>query len=242
MRICLIVLACLAASGGVGAQQTEVQKEGWSNETEISLVAASGNTDAETYSARERTNWVGGANELSNTARYLRQTSAGVESARKWDLGLRYNRAIRENWGLFVGYLIESDPYSGFIQRNSGDFGSRNWLVREPEFVWSVEAGVRTSDTYTNLGVHEYANFARLYSGVERKLETQVSVKLWAEYLSNLRVKGADLANAEVSVAVTLTRIFSMKLAYLANHQAVPPADATDKLDTLFTTALVAKF
>lgn len=214
----------------------------WANESEVALVTTTGNSETESASAKEKTTYTQEANIYTNTARFLSSKTAGTETARNWDFGLRYERTLSETWGAFVAHLVESDSYSGFVQRNSTDLGGKYMFIKSDTQTWFAEAGVRTSDTYSTFGTHDYSNFGRVYSEYKQTLNESVSFKLWAEYLPNFKTSEAYLANGEASVTSILSQMFSLKVAYLGKYQNVPALAAGKRLDTVFTTSLVAKF
>jgi len=73
-------------------------------------------------------------------------------------------------------------------------------------------------------------------------LNESSAVKVWAEYLPNLTLSQGYQANGEFSLNATLSSILSLKTAYLLKYNNTPPAPATQYLDRLLTTSLVAKF
>lgn len=214
----------------------------WAHESEVALVTTTGNSETESASAKQKTVYTLDSNIYTGTARYLSSKTSGTETARNWDAGLRYERTLSETWGAFVAYLIEADSYSGFVQRNSTDLGGKYILIKNDSLAWIAEAGLRNSDTYTTFGEHVYTNYGRLYTDYKHKLNESVSFGLWAEYLPNFKDSDAYLANGEASVTSILSQVFSLKVAYLGKYQNIPALSSAKRLDTVFTTSLVAKF
>lgn len=222
--------------------QAEETKPGWTNESELAIVTTSGNSEGESYSGKEKTTYTLEKNVFTNTAHYLRSQTRGTETALQWDVGLRYEFNFSDLWAAYLGYLIEADPYSGYVQRNSTDLGAK-YTIRQTEIEkWFAEAGGRQSDTYTTLGEHVYATFGRLYTEYNRALSETLAMKIWLEYLPNFTDQQAYLANGEASLTAMLSKVFSLKLSYLEKYQNVPPVAGAKRVDNVFTTSLVAKF
>ena len=107
---------------------------------------------------------------------------------------------------------------------------------------WFAEFGYRYSSTLPVVtNTRTTANFLRLYTEVEYKLSLSTTAKLALEHLPNLTKTSESQSNAEISVNVAMTDIFSLKTGYLVNRNeaTLPPG----KKDTsTWTTALVAKY
>ena len=237
-----LILALILTASISWAQDTSGDAKAWTHESEMALVTTTGNSENESTSAKQKTSYTHESNIFTGTARYLRSKSGATETARNWDAGLRYERTLSEQWGVFVAHLVESDPYSGYIQRDSSDLGAKYSIVKTEEKKWLIEAGARYSDTYTVTGEHDRAGFGRLYSEYAQDLNESVSIKFWAEYLPNFKNRRAYLANSEASITTLLTQVFSLKVAYHAKYQNEPASEQAKRTDTVFTTSLVAKF
>lgn len=240
---CVLCLTALSAQGqSTAAPLVPEPPKHWAHESEVALVTTTGNSENESASAKQKTAYSFDNNIITNTARYLRSKTGGTETARNWDVSLRYERELSSLWGLFVAHLVESDPYSGFTQRNSTDLGAKYAIVKNDVRTWLAEAGARYSETYSTVGTHDYANLGRFYSEYSQAVNETVSFKIWAEYLPNFKESDAYLANGEASVTSILSKVFSLKLSYLAKYQNAPAVAGAKMTDTVFTTSLVAKF
>jgi len=99
----VILAAVLVAAMAVADEPAK-----FSNESAAGIVIASGNSDTKTFSLKEEASYTWEANELKLTGSYLLGEPSGAMSARKWDLGLRYDRAIGASFGGFVGYRLDA--------------------------------------------------------------------------------------------------------------------------------------
>lgn len=214
-------------------------------ESEASVVLVSGNVDTETYSAKTKNTWnLSDVDAAILFGKYLKGETAGTESARAWDAGLRYERALSKDiFSIYAQYMIESDPYNGvFLQRNNADLGGKYFFLKSDSLTWLAELGFRNSSIIVR-GIEGKSdvNFGRGYTEASSKINEAVSGKLWFEYLSNLKDSDKSLWNAEASISVVMTSLLSLKTAYLINHNAGAAAPL-EKNTTTWTTALVAKY
>lgn len=221
------------------------QESTFLGESEATAVIVSGNADTETYGAKTKNTW--NFSEMDSGilfGKYLKAETAGAESARSWDAGLRYERSIvKDVFSMYAQYMIESDPYNGpFVQRNNADLGGKYFFIKSDNLTWLAELGLRNS-SIIGVGAEGKSdvNFARGYTEASSKFNDAVSGKLWFEYLSNLKDSDASLWNAEASISVVMTSILSLKTAYLINHND-GAKDPYKKDTTTWTTALVAKY
>jgi putative salt-induced outer membrane protein len=145
-------------------------------------------------------------------------------------------------WAAYAGQGVESDVFAGFDRRFNTDIGGRYTLQKNAEFQWVAEAGYRFTDQHNTNGSIRSSNFGRLYTEAIYTMNESSSVKAWAEYLPNFSHNEAYLANGEFSLNSALSSILSLKVAYLLKYNNEPPAPATQYLDRLLTTSLIAKF
>ena len=82
------------------------------------------------YNAKAKAVYTHESNIYTAAGRYLRTNSNGVERARNWEAGLRYERALSEHFGVFVGQKAESDVFNGYIQRDSTDAGLKYTILK----------------------------------------------------------------------------------------------------------------
>lgn len=210
-------------------------------EAEAGLITVSGANESESYNAKAKTSYTQDANTYTAAGRYLRTISNGIESARNWEAGLRYERSLYEDFGAFVGQKAESDVFNGYIQRDSTDAGLKYSFIKEEKMAWFAEAGYRYQTVLPTAGDLTHSNLGRLYTEVSKSLESNLTFKYWAEFLPNFSNTKAYLANTEASANVMINSIFSLKFAYLLQYQNLPVV--VGKYSTATTTInLLAKF
>lgn len=214
-------------------------------EAEAGAVIVSGNSESESYSFKTKNSYTQEKNSYSILGRYLQTTANGVESARNWDAGVRYDRAISESLAGYLGQKAESDSFAGFTQRDSTDLGGKYSIFNDDEYKWFVEAGYRYTRTLFIGKDNASDNFGRVYTEFQRIMSKELSFKYWLEYLPNFTESDAFLANTEASLNVMLSQMFSLKISYLLKYQNVAPVLNNvkgEKIDTSYTTSLVANF
>lgn len=228
----LFVLTCSLA---VKAENT------LKGEAEAGAVIVSGNTESESYAAKAKAAYTVEKNIYSAFGRYLKTLSNGLESARNWEAGARYERELTDYLGVFAGHKAESDIYNNYTQRDSTDLGLKYYVIKSDEMNWFFEAGYRYQTTLPVVGSVSHDNMGRAFTEFNKALNKGLSFKYWAEYLPNFTDHDAYLINTEASLNIMLNSIFSLKLAYLLQYQNVMPAGGK-YTTTTSTMNLVAKF
>lgn len=212
------------------------------NESELSEVLVSGNTESQSASLKQKTSYVFGQNTVVGKGRYLSTQTSGTTTARAWDANGRYERALSNYWSIFTSYGAESDIFSGYIQRDSYDLGAKYYFIKKSEQELIGEAGYRYTHTYAIPADNRYENFGRLFSQYSRKFTPTSEAKLWVEYLPNFTNPQGYLINAEPSLSSALSSVFSVKMSYLLKYQQQVPAGFAKHLDSTYSTALVASW
>jgi putative salt-induced outer membrane protein YdiY len=214
----------------------------WHDETEIGTAIVSGNTNTQTINGADKTSFQWDNNVIKLTGRYLQSSANGLQSALNWDTSLRYERILDEKFSLFTSYGLESDVFSGYIQRNNFDLGGKYYFSKSPDTTWTGELGYQNSFTqYVTPTTDAQSNYVRVYSEVNQIIMEGISGRLWAEYLFSVSDSKDYLFNAEPSITMMVNKIFSLKTAYLMKYHNNAPA-GFKQLDSFYTLSVVAKF
>ncbi len=216
-------------------------EDGMKHESEAGVVITSGNTTTQSFNLKHETVSTWASNLLKGNARYLKSSTGGIETGRSWNIGLRYERALSDRFSLFLGQAIESDPFAGYLQRYNTDLGAKYGIIQEKELTWFAEGGYRFSRENRIVPPNLNNHMLRVYTEATRAWNESFSTKLWVEYLPNLTTSADWQLNSELSLSAVLTSIFSIKAGYLVKYDGLP-AGGAKTTDTLFTTALVAKY
>lgn len=227
------------------ATGTPAKDIGFHDDSELGTAIVSGNTNSETYNAQEMMAYKWEQNIAKISARYLEARANGVQSAQNWDGSLRYERVLSEVFEGFAAHTLDSDVFSGYVQRNSFDLGVKYFLTKSDDTKWWVEGGYRYIFTHYPSSLPDTVNNAvRLYTEIVQNLTKTSSFRFWVEYIPSFTNSQDYLLNTEPSISVMLNDVFSLKAAYLFKYHNFLPSGslATKYLDTVFTTSLVAKF
>jgi len=217
--------------------------EGLKNESEAGIVIVSGNAETETYNFKQASSYLWQElNTLKFDGRYLNGYSNDVETARSWAAALRYERGLTSVFSVFAGQGIESNVFAGIRQNYITDAGLKYWLIKSELTQLSTEAGYRYTNEYRVASGPAELHYGRVFTELNHKFNESASLKLSAEYLPNFTENEDYQINGEAAVFSVLSSVFSLKTGYLARYRNVLIGSATERLDTTFSTALVAKF
>ena len=222
---------------------------GFTSESEAGAVLTSGNSETESYTAKTKNSYVWEKDTYAIFGRYLSTKTSGTESARNWEAGFRYERSLAEYVSAYLGHKAESDPFAGYVQRDSSDLGGKYYFNKSETFNFFTELGYRYQKNLSTTGDVNYDSLGRLFVEVNGTLDKTTTLRYWAEYLPNFTRPEAFLANTEASLGVMLYKNLSLKIAYLVQYQNVKPVITTvtpphegERIDTTYTTSIVAKF
>ncbi|HRK01758.1 MAG TPA: DUF481 domain-containing protein, partial [Oligoflexia bacterium] len=90
----IVILAGVMGKTTYASNESKQLIDGFTNESKLGIVITTGNSKTLTFDAAQKDTYEWGHNKLGFLGTYLRSTSKGIESARRWSLGLRYDRAI----------------------------------------------------------------------------------------------------------------------------------------------------
>jgi putative salt-induced outer membrane protein len=230
----LLVLLLLLISSIAHAQLT--------NESELGIASANGNTKSQTYTFKQLNDYKWEMNVASFKSRYLNAHANGVETARFFMLGLRYEREVSNHFGIFLGETFEKDKFAGIDKRLMTDLGGKYRFIESETTKLFSELGYRYMNEERLDNSTAFSNYGRVYAEWENKWNTNFTTRYWAEYLPNFTENKDWQFNSELSVSAVLSSIFSLKSGILLRYDHFPAPGILYKTDTLFTTALVAKF
>jgi putative salt-induced outer membrane protein len=212
------------------------------NESELGIASANGNTRTQTYAFKQLNDYKWEKNVASFKSRYLNASANGVETARYFMLGLRYEKELSNHFGIFLGETFEKDKFAGIDKRLMTDLGGKYRFIETETMKFFSELGYRYMHEDRLDDSKAFSNYGRVYTEWEHKWNTNFSTKYWAEYLPNFTDNKDWLFNSELSMAAVLNNVFSLKSGILLRYDHSPAPGVLYETDTLFTTALVAKF
>lgn len=212
------------------------------NESEAGIASANGNTKTQTFNAKQLNDYKWDLNVVSFKARYLNARASGVETARYFMSGARYEKQFSNHFGLFLGETLEKDKFAGIEKRLMTDFGGKYRFIETDMTKFFSELGYRYMHEERINGSFAFNHYARFYTEWENKWNASFLTKYWIEVLPNISEDKDWQLNTELSLQATLSSVFSLKSGVLLRYDHFPAPGIAYKTDTLFTTALVAKF
>jgi putative salt-induced outer membrane protein len=238
-----LLLPLLLGFSAFGAEEAAFPVRPLTNETEVGIVIASGNSDTETYTARHFTAYSWDGNLAKIFGRYLLGKTSGATTAESWEVGARYERDLTPDLAVFAQYRLDRNSFAGLDLRHAIDGGGKYYFVREEGRQFFNETGYRfTSEDRLGPTVTVDSHFVRVYFEYNRALGDLITAKIGLELLPNLSTANDYQANLEISMLASLSPIFSLKTGYLVQYRNQPAGVGKKRLDSLFTTSLVAKF
>lgn len=212
------------------------------NESELGFASANGNTKTKSYNIKQLNSYTFDKNVLSFKSRYLNASSNGEETARIFSAGLRYDRELSLKTKAFAGETYETDKFAGIRARYITDAGGKYSYIETEETKFFSELGYRFMKENRFEGSSINSSYIRFYNEWENKWNKNFTTRYWLELLPNLSNSKDYQANTEISLSAILTEMFSMKSSFLIRYDHAPAPGVEYKSDTLFSTALVAKF
>lgn len=212
------------------------------NESELGIAAANGNTQSQTYTFKQSNEYKIRSDVFSLKGRYLNSKADGVETARYLMVGPRYEKQVSSRFGFFIGETLEKDKFANIDSRWLTDLGGKYRFIEDDKTIFFSELGYRYMHEDRLDNSTAFSNYGRVYTEWEQKWNESFSTKYWAEYMPNFTEHTDWLFNTEFSLTAMLNSVFSLKSSILLRYDHMPAPGVTYKEDTLFSTALVAKF
>src|SRR5262249_31693419 len=101
----LVLLLFVPAAMAQPARAADDSKrpEGFHDESEAGVVVLSGNSSSQSYNLGELGSYYWPSDLLKLQAKLLKTETGGVDTARSWSLGLRYERSLSELLSAYAG-------------------------------------------------------------------------------------------------------------------------------------------
>jgi putative salt-induced outer membrane protein len=213
----------------------------YSNESELTAIINGGNTEQETWNAKTGNTYTKDSDTYKAGGHYSYGKAEGELNARNWDLNIRYERAISKKWSAFTAAQREEDFFASLDYRWNYDMGGIYNFFKTKKEKLHAEGGYRRTLESDLAGRKTNGSKLRLYSEYTRQQNENLFIRLWAEALPNISESDDWQVNFEPSLNFTLSKIFTLKTAYLHKYDNAPAAD-TKKSDYQYLTSLIARF
>lgn len=232
----LIVLA-----GALTLASFNIAYAQYSNESELTVILNGGNTEQETWNAKTMNKYDKDKNTYKLGGHYSYGKADEELNTRNWDVVARYERALSEKWSVFAATQRESDQFASIDYRWNYDLGGIYNFFKTDKHKLHAEAGYRRTLEADLAGRKTNGSKLRIYSEYSRQHSANLFFKLWVEALPNISESDDWQINVEPSLNYTLSKMFTLKTAYLHKYDN-EPALGTKNSDYQTTMALIAKF
>lgn len=213
----------------------------YSNESELTVIMNGGNTEQETWNAKTMNTLVKEKNTFKLGGHYSYGKADEELNTRNWDINARYERALNEKWSAFAAAQLEEDFFASIDYRWNYDLGGIYHFFKTDKHKLLAEAGYRRTLEADLAGRKTNGSKLRLYSEYTRQHNESLFFKLWVEALPNLSESDDWQLNFEPSMNFTMSKMFTLKVAYLHKYDNEPPLGSKNS-DYQYTTSLIAKF
>lgn len=213
-----------------------------SHESEVSTVAAGGNSNVSTYLVRTANQYDFGIRLLKFGGHYTYGEAQNVVSARDWDGSLKYEQLLSPKLAIAGGELVEGYRFQGIKARYNSDIGLKYYYIKSEERNFFSELGYRYTIEDRYAGDNQYENKGRFLNEINQKVSETFQYRFWFEYVPNFTNKSDYLVTYEASLISILTSMFSLKVAYKGIYDQEPAVEGNRNYDYTYTTSLVAKF
>ena len=244
----IFILFVLLMIGTVSLGYTEDQvlgKKRFSNETSISLVNTTGNTDTLSlagknemkyiFSEKWAGSWVAGA---------IYNEADGIKETERYYTDLRADYSIDERWYCYGLGSWFQDKFSGFDHRVGIGPGLGYRLLIGPAHFLSLEGGLNyTYEDYTDPEEDDDQFLeGRLYGKYEWVFTEKTKFSQGLEYLQSWEDTDTWKLNSETALITSLTDILALKISYTVLYNNNPIPSDLKKTDTIFATSMVIGF
>jgi putative salt-induced outer membrane protein len=245
-KMVLVILCIIGAAGLSDAQDENLNEEKrFSNETSISLVNTTGNTDTLSFAGKNEMaykfsekwtgSWLVGA--------IYNETDSEKETERYFT-DLRADYAISDRlYAYGLGSWFQ-DKFSGFDNRIGIGPGLGYKYLIGPRHFLLFEGGLNyTYEDYTDPIIDD-ENFleGRLFGKYEWVFTEKTKFSQGLEYLQSLKDSQTRKLNSESALITAITDIMALKISYSVLYNNDPQPDDLKKTDTIFATSVVIGF
>lgn len=216
----------------------------FSHESTLSLLNSGGNSDLQTYNFDTENIWRFRVHKINLSGHYTYGKSQGVESARNWSGGLRYDYFFTPQFSGLIGEQIEGDKFQGVDVRYNTDLGVSYLFFENKNSGLKGEVGYRYTYEKSIIEEDGSENYqkGRTYLEYRYTFAPHLSARLWVEYLPNFSESSDYTIRFSPSLRVVLSSLFSLSLSYQGNYDNEPAVAGRKKYDYQYTTGLIAKF
>ncbi len=223
-------------------EKKKKKKKPWKVRIEVSYVNTSGNIETQTLSAKSNAKWEGKKNRffMKGSAFYAKQEDK--ETANKFSIEVRAERLLTEKFFIFTVGGYERDRFSGYLYKWNTGYGVGYDFIKTKK---QKLKGLVSLHYYYNKvedgSIDNYATFRAEFT-YSRKLTKNLTFKQFANYIVDTQDTRVYFLNSETSLEINVTKKIALGISYKLAYQNVPPEEGIERLDTIFSTSLIANF
>ena len=238
-----ILLVFTVALGN--AEDQGAEDKPFTNETSVSLVNTTGNTDTMSLAGKNEMkyrfnekwsgSWVAGA---------IYNETDGKKETERYYTDLRADYSVDDRWYAYALGSWLRDTFAGFDHRVGIGPGLGYRFLTGPAHFLSFEGGLNyTYEDYTDPQEdHDQFIESRLYTKYEWAFTEKTKFSQGVEYLQSLKETDTWKLNAETALTTSLTDILALKISYSVLYNNDPKPSDLKKTDTIFATSMVISF
>lgn len=212
-----------------------------SNESELSLVNTSGNSNVENYIAKTKLTIPFATNALNLGGHYSYATADKVINSRNWDIFAGFDHNLSEKIDLTFKETVEGNKFAGIKVRYNSDLGIKVNLYQTESNKIDSQIAYRYTVEKDNQKNLEHYNKGLLAIGHTYEHSKNLKLASGIEYIPNFSTSEDWQIKANASLFNSINSTFSLKLSYEWVKDNLPNNGSTS-YDRKFTTGLIAKF
>jgi putative salt-induced outer membrane protein len=230
---------------------TFAQKK-FSHESGLTMVETSGNTETKSYNLSTKNTYDVTVRKYLLSGHYAYATNANESTdddltVRNWDIKAGMEQSLTKKLFAITSIQYEGNQFANINQRRNINLGLKYEITKTDKIKQSVEVGLRASKeqriTRNDDGEDQFT-FSKgfLRYEIEHKLSKTVSYEFWTEYIPNFTEPEDYQINYEPSLSVSMSDNLALKVSYKGMYDNERNPGVEERLDTVTSTSLIAKF
>ena len=229
MRAVLLAAALMHAPFTLAAQEQDDSP--WKAQVDLGLVNTAGNTSTTTLAGADEIVYTTLPWTFTQTFAVVYGRNEGVTTAESYRAKLRADRALSPRVTVFGRGGWDRDEFAGIKRRFEEDLGISYEAVAAERTTLKLEAGAFAAQQRATLDGENNFYGARAAATFKQMIGAKASFQQIAEFLPNLKDTGDLRIHSETALVAPLSRLFSLKAAYVVDfdNQPEPGFGETDR-------------
>jgi putative salt-induced outer membrane protein len=229
MRATLLATALIAAPLALAAQ--EPADSAWKAQVDLGLVNTAGNTSTTTLAAADEISYTTLPWTFTQTFAVVYGRNEGVKTAETYRAKLRADRTLSPRMTVFGRIGWDRDVFAGIERRFEEDLGFGYEAIAAERTTLKLEAGGFAAQQRATVDGENNFYGARAAATFKQMIGAKASFQQIAEFLPNLKDTEDLRIHSETALVAPLSRMFSLKVAYVVDfdNQPEPGFGETDR-------------